>query len=198
MKNMKTIARDLLSALSKLDPPVDPRFRGPASPEAIQQAQIQLGLALDPDLIEFLRCIDGQEPDGYGYLGDPIVPQFRFGPEPVHFSGWGWLLGIEQIVEMTLWWREMAEENEDEEYECHGPASFHGDYLHLMRAENPTSIAIDLRPLEGGVLGQIVAINDQPNHIVVLAPNFREFLQMVVDGYENGRFQYRDGAWTEP
>ena len=198
MKNMKTIARDLMSALSKLDPPVDPRFRGPASPEAIQQAQVQLGVALDHDLIEFLMCIDGQEPDGWGYLGDPIVPKFRFGPEAVHFSGWGWLLGIEQIVEVTLWWRDMAEENEDEEYECHGPACFHGDYIQLMRSENPTSIAMDLRPLDGGVVGQVVAINDQPNHIVVLASNFREFLLSVVEGYENGRFQYRDGTWSEP
>ena len=204
MGNMKTIARDLIRTLAKLNPPVEPKFRGPALTEAIQQAEVKLGVALDKDLIEFLMCIDGQEPDGYGYLGDPIVPQFRFGPEPEHFSGWGWLIGIEQIVEMTLWWRDVVEENDenrqadDEQYECHGPAGYHGDYLHLMRTENPTSIAIDLRPAEGGVLGQIVAINDQPNHIVVLAPNFREFLQMVVDGYENGRFQYKEGAWSEP
>jgi cell wall assembly regulator SMI1 len=198
MKNTTILARDLIKALAKLDPPMNPMFRGPASKEAIQQAQIRLGVALEPDLIEFLMCIDGQEPDGWGFLGDPIVPQFRFGPEPEHFSGWGWLRGIEQIVELTLWYRDMAKENEDEVYECHGPACFHGNYLQLISSENPTSIAIDSSPLPGGVVGQIVAINDQPNHIVVLAPNFREFLQSVVDGYENGRFKYRDGVWSEP
>lgn len=198
METMKTIADDLVTALAKLDPPANPRFRGPASAEAIQQAQDRLGIALDPDLIEFLMCMDGQEPEGYGFLGDPIVPRFRFGSDPVHFSGWGWLRGIEQIVELTLWYRDMALENEDEVYECHGPAGFHRDYIQLVSSENPTSIAIDLRPLEGGVVRQIVAINDQPNHIVVLAPNFRAFLQSVVDGYKNGRFQYTEGIWSEP
>jgi cell wall assembly regulator SMI1 len=132
-------ARDLIKTLAKLDPPVNPRFRGPASPEAIEQAQAELGVALDHDLVEFLRCIDGQEPEGYGFLGDPIGPQYRFGPEPVHFSGWGWLLGIEQIVEMTLWWRDIADEVEDEEYECHGPAGFHSDYLQSLALHFPSS-----------------------------------------------------------
>jgi len=49
----------------------------------------------------------------------------------------------------------------------------------------------------GGVVGQIVAINDQPNHVVVLAPSFGEFLQSILDGYKNGRFQYSEGAWSE-
>lgn len=203
MKNMKTIARDFIEALAKLDPPVDAKFRGPASKEAIEQAQVKLGVTLDNDLIEFLLCINGQEPGDpepapYWFLGDPIVPSFRFGPEPVQFSGWGWLLGIEQIVEITLWYRDFAEENEGEQYTCLGPAYFHGDYIQLISATNPTSIAIDLHPAEGGTVGQIVALNDQPNYVVVLAPSFREFLQMVVDGYENGRFKYNDGTWSEP
>lgn len=123
---------------------------------------------------------------------------FRFGPEPVHFSAWGWLLGIEQIVDLTLWYRDLAEENEDEKYECRGPACFHGDYIQLVSSTNPTSIAIDPRPLEGGTIGQVVAINDQPNYVVVLAPSLREFLRSIADGYDNGRFQYRDGVWSEP
>jgi cell wall assembly regulator SMI1 len=193
MGDMEIIARDLVAALAKLDPPPDPRFRGPAQEEAIRQAQVKLRVAFDKDLIEFLRCIDGQEPEGAAdfcwFPGDPIVPMFRFGPDPVQFSGWGWLLGVEQIVEHTLRYRGMAEENADEIYECIGPACFHGDYIQLVSSENPTSIAIDLRPLEDGVLGQIVEINDQPNYVVVLAPSLREFLRSIADGYENGRFK---------
>jgi cell wall assembly regulator SMI1 len=202
MESMRAIARDLVAALAKLDPPPDPRFRGPVQEEAIRQARVKLGVALDDDLIEFLRCIDGQEPEGAAdfcwFPGDPIVPMFRFGPDPVQFTAWGWLLGVEQIVEHTLRYRGMAEENADEIYECIGPACFHGDYIQLVSSENPTSIAIDLRPLEGGVVGQIVAINDQPNYVVVLAPNLREFLRSIADGYENGRFKYADGNWSEP
>lgn len=58
---------------------------------------------------------------------DPVVPQFRFGPEPVHLSGWGWLLGIEQIVEHTWWYRAFAKENAAEVYQSLGPATFHGE-----------------------------------------------------------------------
>ena len=202
MENMEMIARDLVAALAKLDHPPNPRFRGPAQEGDIRQAQVRLGVALDDDLIEFLRCIDGQEPEGAAdfcwFPGDPIVPMFRFGPDPVQFTAWGWLLGVEQIVEHTLRYRGMAEENADEIYECIGPACFHGEYIQLVSSENPTSIAIDLRPLEGGVLGQIVAINDQPNYVVVLAPSLREFLRSIADGYENGRFKYADGTWSEP
>ena len=115
MENMETIARDLVAALAKLDPPPDPMFRGPAQEGAIRQAQVELGVALDRELIDFLMCIDGQEPEGsaaiYNFPGDPIVPRFRFGPEPVHLSAWGWLLGIERIVDLTLWYRDRAEEN---------------------------------------------------------------------------------------
>src|SRR3954470_11373731 len=136
MEDMKIIARDLVAALAKLEPPPDPRFRGPAQEGAIRQAQVKLGVALDNDLIEFLMCIDGQEPEGSAALsnfpGYPIVPSFRFGPEPVHFSAWGWLLGIERIVDLTLWSRDRAQENKDEEYKCLGPACFHGDYIQLV------------------------------------------------------------------
>jgi cell wall assembly regulator SMI1 len=198
LKDIRTIVHDLNAALAKLDPPADPRFRGPASAASIEAAQQELGIALDADLVEFLSCMDGQEPDGWGCLGDPIVPKFRFGPEPVHFSGWGWFLGIDGIVERTLLFREFTAENYEERYECLGPASFHEEYLQLVGSDNPTCIAIDLRPAPGGVLGQIVAINDQPNYVVVLAPSFRAFLQSVADGYAEGRFEYREGAWSEP
>jgi len=149
MQDMKAIANDLMCALAQLRPPVDPKFRGPASQEAIRQAESQLNVALEDELIQFLFCFDGQEPESHGFLGDPIVPQIRFGPDPVHFSGWGWLLGIERIVEFTLLYRELFEENQEEKYECHGPAHFHGDYIQLMGADNATGIAIDLRPLPG-------------------------------------------------
>lgn len=66
-----------------------------------------------------------------------------------------------------------------------------------MLSDNPTSIAIDFRPATGGVLGQVVAINDQPNYVDVLARSYRAFMQMIVDGYDSGRFTYKEGAWGE-
>jgi len=32
---------------------------------------------------------------------------------------------------------------------------------------------------------------------LVVEKSYREFMQMIVDGYNNGRFTYKEGAWGE-
>lgn len=195
---MKAIFDDLTNVLSKLHPPINPKFAAPANEQAIRQAEAALNVEFVDDLKAFLLCADGQAPDGYWFAGDPILPRLRFGPAPEQLSAWGCLLGADKIVEHTLAFREIVEEMEGEEYESHGPAHYHAQYIIISAAEDPVTLGIDLRPQEGGTVGQIVTISDQPNDVAVIAPSLKEFLRAIADGYRDGRFKLREnGTWCD-
>lgn len=201
---MKNIIEQLTVALKTCDPPLDPGFAGPANEEALRRAEATLNVQFGDDLKAFLLCANGQQNDGTWqtfattFTGDPIVPGLRFGPASEHFSAWGWLLGVEGIVKYTLAFRQIVEINHDEQYESHGPAGFHDRYILISAADDPVSLGIDLQPRKGGIPGQIVTINDQPNHVAVIAPNLEAFLRTVADGYRDGRFKLQqNGTWCE-
>jgi cell wall assembly regulator SMI1 len=45
-----------------------------------------------------------------------------------------------------------------------------------------------MNPAPGGHVGQVVMMNTQPCHLAVLAPSLGVFLDMLIDGFQTGRF----------
>lgn len=197
---MHDVVTKLRKAFSAVTPPINPNFAPPASSHEVEEAEFALNLSFPPELIELLLSVNGQLRGG-DEASDPIFPMSRFGPERSQFSGGGWLLNVQDIVEQTLSFREyVADTRDTEHYTLFGPTNFHDRFIILSESGNPESLALDLQPSAGGTVGQVVAINDQPNNLAVLSPNLRSFLTMIAEGYLIGRFVYGEvfqEAWSD-
>jgi cell wall assembly regulator SMI1 len=192
---------ELTRVLGELQPPTDPKFLSPATEDAILAAEAALGLPFPADLKELLLCANGQDfPMGDAY---PIFPMIRFKEGVLGQTSMTWLNSAPSIVEITGYQREeYSMIKDDGPFETFGPATYHDQVIGFTSTENSDSLIIDLAPAEGGSVGQVVMVRTQPFQLAVLAPNLGEFLQLVLDGYQSGRFQYGIGqfpcSWGDP
>ena len=182
---------------------IDPKFAPPATERKLRTAEKALGLEFPASLRAFYLCANGQRGEEFDYQGEPVVPRVRFAPGWEGLSAWGWFASLSRLVELTEYFREAMEETEcyaldDEGVVCHGPTKAHRSYLLFTDAEDPLTLALDLQPEPGGTFGQVVTLNEQPNHIAVLAPSLEAFFEMLIEGYGNGRFVKQEiGHWSE-
>ncbi len=187
---MHSTVRGLCQAVERLDPPIKPRLRAPASEEAIRSAEKSLGLTFPGELKYFLLCHDGQDfystESGYG---DPLIPMAR---QPANGHGYShyWLAGAREIVECTARYREDQEYFRAEQFETIGPARYHDQFIVFTQSENADCLVIDLLPEPGGVVGQVVLFCTQMPEIIVLAPDLQTFLQSLAADYTRGRFKH--------
>ncbi len=139
----------------------------------------------------------------------PFTPGFRFAD-----TGWqgrasyGWLLDVKEIVQWIKTKRELFPqylESAEETFELTGPVQFHDRFIDFTASENSDNLLLDMIPALGGSVGQVVMMNTQPCHLAVLAPSIGAFLDLLIHGFQNGRFlPYReeggcpvwwDGGW---
>ena len=133
---MQSTVRELCEAIEKLDPPIRPRLRAPASDEEIRSAEKSLGLAFPADLKYFLLCHDGQ--DFYSSAGgyaDPLIPMMRQPANGNQYSHY-WLRGAKEIVECTARYRDEIESLQDERFETTGPVRYHDQFIVFTDTEN--------------------------------------------------------------
>lgn len=187
---MQSTIRGLCHAIAGLDPPINPRLRGPASEEEIRFAEQTLAMAFPADLTHFLLCHNGQDfYSSAGGYGDPLIPMMR---QPVNGQGYShyWLSGAKEIVEHTLSYRDDHHWFQEERFETFGPARYHDQFILFTGSENADCLVLDLLPEPGGSMGQVVLFCTQAPQIMVLAPNLETFLQSLAADYKNSRFQH--------
>ncbi|HUT88836.1 MAG TPA: SMI1/KNR4 family protein [Thermoguttaceae bacterium] len=197
---MQDLLSELEAALQSQTPPLTAAFADPANEDAIREAENELMIAFPEDLRAFLLRADGQQSkDGIYPVGNLIVPRIRFAAGEFGLSAWGHFLRLEKIVEHSQYHRELEEfEDDDDDREYIGPVTAHHKHIIITEADDPVSLALDLQPAEGGHVGQVVTINDQPDCTACLAPSLSSFLRMLIDGYRGGRYtQEEDGTLTE-
>lgn len=196
----------LLEIQSTLAPPYKAVLNPPATIEEVRNAERELNVELPSELVELLLFANGQP-----YLKEtisPIFPGVRFAD-----IGWrgqasyGWLSSIDEIVERVNWARQEYEEygeSPDEPFELTGPVCYHNSFIDFTASENSDNLVIDLMPAAGGSIGQVVMMSTQPCHLGVLAPSISDFLDLVIEGFLNGRFlpcsdeecqPWWDGGW---
>jgi cell wall assembly regulator SMI1 len=196
---MQDLLRELEAALQAQVPPLTAAFAPPATATAINRAEQKLDTRFPEDLKAFLLCANGQRSTGLTPQGDYIVPRLRFVADVDELSAWGYFLGVEEIVEQTLFHRQRDEYPEDDEGRVFvGPVTAHHRHLIITAADDPVSLALDLLPAEGGQVGQVVTINDEPDYTAVLAPDLTSLLRMLIEGYRAGRFRgQEDGTLSD-
>lgn len=195
---MQNRIESLDRALQAQTPPLTANFKGPASRAAIEKAETRLGVNFPKELKAYLLCANGQKlgRDRIYPSGDIIVPQIRFRKGSRGLSAWGQFLQLHKIVEFTRCEFELDQYPDDDlGRELIGPVTAHHRHIIISMADDPCSIGVDLQPGEGGRVGQIVTIEDQPDYTACIAPSLSSFLRLLADGYLAGRFQ-RTGFGT--
>ncbi len=89
------------------------------------------------------------------------------------------------------WFREQYDEcgeSSEEPFERTGPVVFHRQFIEFTASENSDNLVVDLQPSHGGTVGQVVMMRTQPCQLGVLAPIIGEFLDLIIDGFLQGRY----------
>ena len=196
----------LLEIQSTLEPPYKTALNPPAKQGDVRNAESELQVDFPSDLVELLLFANGQPYDKENT--SPIFPGVRFAD-----IGWrgrasyGWLLSIDEIVERVKWTRQEYEEfgeSPEEPFELTGPVCYHNRFIDFTASENSDNLLIDLMPPAGGSIGQVVMMSTQPCHLGVIASSIGDFLDLVIEGFLNGRFlpyddeecqAWWDGGW---
>lgn len=190
----------LLEIQSTLKPPYKTVLNPPANLADVRKAECELQVQFPSDFVDVLLFANGQ-PYRKEHTS-PIFPGVRFAD-----IGWrgrasyGWLLPIEEIVESVSVTRQQYEEydeSQDEPFELTGPVCYHNHFIDFTASENSDSLVIDLMPAAGGSIGQVVMMSTQPCHLGVIAPSIGDFLDLVIEGFLNGRFLPCDDEECQP
>jgi cell wall assembly regulator SMI1 len=189
---------------------IDIEFNPGTTIDKIREAERKLNLELPSQLSELLLIADGQKQkrsDGGRY--DFLLPAMKFGSSAYedHYSDFAYLCGVDEMVENNLLAREVYEimrsdgfefGGPDNPHEKFGPVTAHESMIEISSAGNAASISVDLDPPSGGTYGQLVALNEQPWAVGLLARDLIEYLEILTDGYRSGRFFRHDfGVWSE-
>lgn len=197
---MQKLLTQLEAALQAQTPALSAKFADAATEAEIRDAEEKLKVRFPADLRAFLLCANGQKtPEGFYPEGSFVVPRIRFSSEIDCVSAWGYFLQLDKIVEQTLCYRELAEMGDTDEYrKFFGPVKAHHNHILITGADDPVSIALDLDPADGGHVGQVVTINDQPDVTAFLAPSLSFFFLILSEGFLAGRYRQEvDGTLSE-
>lgn len=180
----------LLKLYAALTPPLESSLNAPATPGEIADAENELQMDFPSELKQLLMFANGQP-----YMSkevSPFIPGFRFAD-----TGWqgrasyGWLIDVKEIVQWVKIKRELYPQylkSTDETFELTGPVQFHDRFIDFTASENSDNLLLDMNPALGGSVGQVVMMNTQPCHLAVLAPSIGAFLDLLIEGFQNGRF----------
>jgi len=186
--SVSDLFEELTRVVQGLNPPMTLRFNPPATREAIASLEGELGVTLPVPLRDILACADGQIFPGDQYP-DPLFPSIRLRSGDLGRTSASWLIGTDDILDLWRIDRERFEDLKDDgPFEVIGPTSYHDGLLSFSRSEDANNLCLDLRPLDGGTVGQVVMLNTQPFQVVVLASSLDAFLSDLIDGYRSGRF----------
>lgn len=189
---------------------IDIEFDPGTTIDKIKEAERKLNIELPSQLSELLLIADGQKrekSDGNDY--DMLLPEMKYGTSSYgdHFSAFAYLCGVDEMVKGVLSARRVYEimrsdgvefGNQDGLYPRFGPVIFHESMILISSGGNPASICVDLDPPPGGTCGQIVAVNEEPCSVGLLARDLTEYLEILTDGYRSGRFSRDEfGEWSE-
>lgn len=189
-ESMQSTIRGLCEAIARLNPPINPRLRAPATEEQISTAAKKLGLAFPTELKHLLLCHNGQEfYDPTSGYGDPLVPMMRQPANGQRYSHY-WLSGVEEIMEHTLSYRDDHHWLQEERIDTVGPARYHDQFIVFTGSENADCLVLDLQPKPGGSVGQVVLFCTQAPQIIVVAPDLETYLRSLAADYKKGRFQH--------
>jgi cell wall assembly regulator SMI1 len=195
----------LVEIHATLTPPLNSELKPPTTHQEIAQAESALNIQFPRDLRELLLFTAGQDYES-GRVS-PFIPGFRFAD-----TGWqgrasyGYLIGIEEIVQRTNMKREEHEaraESADEAFALSGPVKYHNRFIDFTASFNSDNLVVDMSPDEGGQLGQVVMMRTQPCHLAVIASSISAFFEELIDGFLGGRFLpydkecpvWWDGGW---
>lgn len=198
---LKRMIRDqikrLLEIHATLSPPLVSKLLPPVPSEKLDSAEVELGLKLPVELREMLMVTNGQ--DYFNCSLSPFIPGYRFAD-----CGWegcasyGFLLGIEEIVQRTLYTREQYSwylESPDEEFELTGPVKYHDRFIDFTGSFNSDNLVLDMMPENGGHVGQVVMMRTQPCQLAVITPGISALLDKLIEGFLSDRFQPVDEAF---
>jgi cell wall assembly regulator SMI1 len=187
---MDDLWRRLEAHLAQHAPGLLPTLNPPAAAAALRRAEAKLGVPLPVDLAASLRVHDGQ------VEGVPLVPAEYGGRRQRRrqIATWAELAPLDHIVRSTLQEREFMHDgamaDDAAEYEFDGPVRRDGDWSWIVFADPGSGdrLGLDLRPAEGGQVGQVLSIVHDPSCLFVLAPSYRAWFEALVERYESGRY----------
>lgn len=194
---MKALIRKFKSILAKRDPPLDPGFNPPASKKQISSAERSLGVKLPKDLQDFLLAANGQTEDCHSE-GDVVVPRLRFAKGQGKLTAEGWFADVDSIVERTLFDRQYRDAKPIPKTKRWGSVKSHAGLINITVSDSPWLLAVDLKPDQGGVVGQVVSVNEFPEQTVWIAPSLTDFIRRLIEGFSEDRYQVdEDGYLSE-
>jgi cell wall assembly regulator SMI1 len=184
---MDALWRRLEAQITRLNPALLASLNPPATKEAIRLAETKLRVQFPADFAASLRVHDGQVKDSL-LVGPQYGKRGGRRREVLDSSG---LLALSEIVRMNLALRKNVSDGaisaEDaESFEFDGPVRRDGDWSWIVIGEcaSGDSPGLDLRPADGGHVGQVLAIIHDPPGLFVLAPSFRAWFEKMVEEWE--------------
>lgn len=184
---MDDLWRRLEAQIARLNPALLASLNPPATEEAIRHAEATLGVEFPADFAASLRVHDGQVRDSL-LMGPQYGKRRGRLREVLDSSG---LLALSEIVSFNLEFRKNTCDGAisaevAEAYEFDGPVRRDGDWSWIAIGDcaSGDSPGLDLRPADGGHVGQVLAIIHDPPGLFVLAPSFRAWFEKNVEGWE--------------
>ncbi len=207
---MKSILLQLASEMERRDPPVSIQLDGPATIDQIEESESKTGLEFPVELREFFLQNNGQRAISQGawhyYECDQFIPAISFrslGYREANSSyrtatGWMHSVGI-MANDTNLLKQQIKDDLSDEKFEIFGPTSLHSKYISLLQTENANTLVLDLEPVSGGTLGQVVSLDTSAFTLCVIANSLTAFLELIVKGFLSGRYtrESEDMIWVE-
>lgn len=176
---------NLPPTLRDFEPPTH-LLRAGASEEQVKVAESTLGLSLPADVRESYCLHDGSEND---YA---ILP-------------WGFhLLSLAKVVEHWSMWRTHAGKRfwEGVVTTPKGPIQpvhWSPNWIPISHNNGGDHQCVDLAPVTGGMVGQVIGFSHEVGPLRVLANSFGEWLQAYAADLDAGRYRYDpDDLWVVP
>lgn len=154
-------------------------LRPGATDQAIQDTETALGVVFPEDVRASFRIHDGQEADGVGFI-----------------DAWE-LLSLERVRDEWSVWKELLDSGnfDDARSEPDGPIVrdwWNAQWIPLTYSGAGDHHCLDLHPAPGGDVGQIILMwHDDPERLL-LARNFRAWLEAFAEDLEAGEYVYSD------
>ena len=188
---MRDLWDRLESYLRASAPHVLDTLNPPATDKQIADAQRKLGVELPRDLVASLRIHNGQRAKD----PHPLVPS-EYDKTGSVLATWGELLSLDQIVAGTAHERQyIAHMSPDaRSFIYKGPVRRDGkwNWIPILDPGTAHRIALDLEPATRGQRGQVISILSGPEALIVLAPSYREWFELLVERFEAGRYLFAE------
>jgi cell wall assembly regulator SMI1 len=157
-----------------------------ASDAEIAHAERELGINFPEDVRESFRIHNGQ-------FSQKHFQQFM--------ARWGTLLSLEDVVIEWKLWKESFDAGDMIEWGCHTSDPVQNEFWHpkwipLVTSGSGDFYGLDLAPLPGGIVGQIICIAHDDNERSLLAKGFRAWLEEYAQELEDEMYTIENNRLT--